>query len=89
MSTIEPPPRPVSPSAVHTGRRRGSLTRIEPCLVGRELLVWRSLAAALVCVQAAAALRGASIASMCSFLLLVPVLLMATNRAPWWVRRQA
>jgi hypothetical protein len=89
MSTIEPPPRPASPSAVQARRRRGRLTRIEPCLVGRELRVWRSLAAVLVFVQAAAALRGASIASMCSFLLLVPVLLMATNRAPWWVRSQA
>ena len=88
MSTIEPPPRPASPSAVPAGRRRVSLTRIEPCLVGRELRVWRSLAAALVSVQAAAALVGASIASMCAFLLLGPVLLMATNRAPWWVRHQ-
>jgi hypothetical protein len=88
MSTIEPPPRPASPSAVPAGRRRGSLTRIEPCLVGRELLVWRSLAGALVSVQAAAALLGASLASLSALLLLVPVLLMATNRAPWWVRRQ-
>lgn len=87
MSTIEPPPLPASASAVRA-RRRGSLTRIEPCLVGRELVVWRSLAAALLCVLAAGALLGASVASMCAFLLLGPVLLMATNRAPWWVRRQ-
>jgi hypothetical protein len=88
MSTIEPPPRPDSASAVPTRRRRGSLTRIEPCLIGRELLVWRSLAATLLCLLAAGALLGASFASMCAFLLLGPVLLMATNRAPWWVRRQ-
>ena len=87
MSTIEPPPRPASAGAVPTGRR-GSLKRIEPCLVGRELLVWRSVAAALLCVLAAGALLGASLASLCAFLLLPPVLLMATNQAPWWIRSQ-
>jgi hypothetical protein len=42
----------------------------------------------LLCLLAAGALLGASFASMCAFLLLGPVLLMATNRAPWWVRGQ-
>jgi hypothetical protein len=42
----------------------------------------------LLCLLATGALLGASFASMCAFLLLGPVLLMATNRAPWWVRCQ-
>jgi hypothetical protein len=88
MSTMEPPPRPTPAPAVAPGRgRRGTLTHIEPHLAGPELTVWRAIAAALFTLLVSGAVLGQSTAAAYAFLLLVPALMMATNRAHWWVRQ--
>ena len=90
MSTMEPPPRPTPPvTAVPSGwrSRRGTLTHVEPHLAGPELTVWRAIAAALFTLLVLGSLLGAGAATCYAFLLLVPALLMASNRAHWWVRR--
>ena len=90
MSTMEPPPRPTPVVAVPSSWRRGqrgTLTHIEPHLAGRELAVWRAIAATLFTLLVGGAVLGQGTAAAYAFLLLVPALLMATNRAHWWVRR--
>jgi len=89
MSTMEPPPRPTPVVAVPSSwrRQRGTLTHIEPHLAGRELTVWRAIAAALFTLLVGGAVLGQGVAAAYALLLLVPALMMATNRAHWWVRR--
>ena len=67
--------------------RRGTLTHIEPHLAGPELTVWRAIAAALFTLLVTGAVLGQGTAAAYAFLLLVPALMMAANRAHWWVRR--
>ena len=83
MSTMEPPPRPTSVEAP----TRRTWTRIEPCMSPRELAVWRGIAGAIGSLLVLGVLLGVPFAATWAFLLLVPALLMADNRAPWWVRR--
>ena len=90
MSTMEPPPRPTpTVTAVPSSwrRPRGTLTHIEPNLAGPELTLWRAVAAGLFTLLVLGSLVGAGAATCYAFLLLVPALLMASNRVDWWVRR--
>ena len=90
MSAMEPPPRPTSAAAaLVAGRRgrRGTLTHVEPHLAGPELTAWRAIAAGLFALLVLGSLLGAGVATCYAFLMLVPALLMASNRAHWWVRR--
>ena len=84
MSTLEPPRRPTAETRRPT---RPTWTRTEPCIVGRELAVWRALAGVLVVLLVLGTLLGQGSAATCAFLLLLPAVLMAGNRAVWWVRR--
>lgn len=84
MSTMEPPPRPTATSAPAARRE---WTRVEPLVAGRELGLWRTIAAVLVAMLALGTLLGESTPATCAFLLLVPAVMMASNHAVWWVRR--
>jgi hypothetical protein len=83
MSTIEPPPRPVTAIPRRTAT---SWTRVVPSIQGRELALWRSIAVAFLALSIAGAALSAASAATLALMLAVPALLVAESQASWWVR---
>ena len=81
MSTMEPPPRPTAASIAGTLPR---WTRIVPSIQGSELVIWRSIAAALLGLSIVGMALGSTDPATWALILAIPAMVIAEGQAPWW-----